>query len=326
MWDALREFLGTIISFFYDLIPNVGVAIILLTIAVGTVLFPLTLKQTRSMKAMQEIQPEIKRLQKQYKNDKQVLQEKTMALYREKGVNPAAGCLPLLLQMPIWFALFQVLRQFAVDIVHVLMNLGNLPGIGNVSFTMTVGDPAKFLPAGSELARVTQLDQPLNFLWMDMRISPTEAFQSGFVHALPYLITIVVVMGTAYWQQQQTMARNKQGGADQQQQPGQTVMKVFPIFFGFISFTLPAGLVVYFAASQIFRIGQQSLILRMDSRKGDEPAGKVKPEPDEPEKKVEKKPEKKPDRGRSGGPAQRPTAQRRPQGSKKKRGKKRRRR
>ena len=115
MWDAIREFLGAVVSFFYGLIPNLGVAIILLTVAVGVVLFPLTLKQTRSMRAMQLLQPELKRLQKEHAGDKPGLQQATLALYKERGVNPAAGCLPLLLQMPIWFALFQVLQSFSAS-------------------------------------------------------------------------------------------------------------------------------------------------------------------------------------------------------------------
>jgi len=299
MWDAIREFLGTIISFFYDLIPNLGVAIILLTIAVGVVMFPLTLKQTRSMKAMQEIQPELKKLQKELKGDKAALQEATMALYKERGVNPAAGCLPLLAQMPVWFALFQVLRQFAVA----------------VSSDPLVSGPDRFIPAGSDLAAAVTSGNPLNFLWMDMRITPSSAFSEGFLAALPYLITIFIVMGTAYWQQRQTMARSKNGG--QEQPPGQAIMKIFPVFFGFISFSLPAGLVVYFAASQIFRIGQQALIIGMDDKRKDEDssAPSSKPEMTKPRKADPPKPA-----------APRRAPQARPQGSKKKRGKKRRRR
>lgn len=291
MWDALREFLGTIVSFFYDLIPNLGVAIILLTIVVGIVLFPLTLKQTRSMKAMQEIQPEVKRLQKEYKDDRQKLQEETMKLYREKGVNPAAGCLPLILQMPIWFALFQVLRSFAEN-----------PETGN---------PIKFVPEGSALADAI-LDGRTTFLWMDMRHTPSSVFSNeGFLAALPYLILILIVMGTAYWQQAQTMARSQKDG--QAQQPGQAIMKIFPVFFGFISFSLPAGLVVYFAASQIFRIGQQALILGLDERK------KAR------EPKKEAVVEEKPASSETPEPRPQPAPQRRPQGSKKRRGKKRKR-
>src|SRR5512137_2502167 len=104
VWDAIREGLGAVVSAFYQAIPNLGVGIILLTVAVMMLLFPLTLKQTRSMRAMQELQPELKRLQKEYAGDKPALQQATMDLYKQRGVNPAAGCLPLLLQMPVWFA------------------------------------------------------------------------------------------------------------------------------------------------------------------------------------------------------------------------------
>jgi len=174
IWNGLQELIGSIVSFFYGLIPNLGVAIILLTIAVGLILFPLTLKQTRSMRAMQELQPELKRLQKDLKHDRQAMQEATMALYRERGVNPAAGCLPLILQMPIWFALFQVLRSFASD------------------------TPAAYVLEGSRLAEDLIQGRGISFLWMDLRITPREAFEIGVVDSIPYLITIVLVMVTAW--------------------------------------------------------------------------------------------------------------------------------
>lgn len=231
IWNGIQEVLGGTLTFFYSLIPNFGIAIIFLTIAIGILLFPLTLKQTRSMKAMQEIQPDIKRIQKELKHDRQAQQTAMMALYKERGVNPAAGCLPLIMQMPIWFALFSVLRN-----------------------------PGKWVSAGSDLATAVAAGK-LDFLWMNLSLSPSESLKIGVVDAIPYFLTIIVVVFTAYWQQRQTMSRNNTPG---QQQPGQAIMKIFPLFFGFISFNLPAGLVVYFAASQIFRIGQQSLILGMD--------------------------------------------------------------
>lgn len=250
IWDAIRGFLGAVVSVFYGLIPNLGVAIILLTVAVGVLLFPLTLKQTRSMKAMQQLQPELKRLQKEHAGDKPALQQATMALYKERGVNPAAGCLPLLLQMPIWFALYQVLRSFALP---------------------SVEEAARFVLAGSRLqADITALGVQQgvpwkNFLWMDLGTTPRTAFDGGWIAFIPYAVTVLVVMGTAWYQQAQTMTKPKDG-QPVPQQPGQAILKIFPVFFGFISFTLPAGLVVYFAASNIFRIGQQSLILWLDRR------------------------------------------------------------
>jgi membrane protein insertase Oxa1/YidC/SpoIIIJ len=165
---------------------------------------------------------------------------------------------------------------------------------------------------------------------MDLTITPRDAFAISFLESLPYLITIALVMITAYWQQKQTMARSQSQNPNQPAPPGQAIMKIFPLFFGFISFTLPAGLVVYFAASQAFRIGQQAVIIGMDDRKGE---ATTSPKPTTPAPKPEAetpKPETTKPKGvapgsQAAGSAANKPAQRRPQGSKKKRGKKRRR-
>jgi YidC/Oxa1 family membrane protein insertase len=109
IWDALLDGLGSILSFFYQVIPSYGVAIILLTVLVRVVLLPLTLKQLRSMQAMQRVQPKVKELQRKYKGNRQKLNEELMKLYKEHQVNPLGGCLPLLLQLPVFFALYRVL-------------------------------------------------------------------------------------------------------------------------------------------------------------------------------------------------------------------------
>lgn len=110
IWDSLLKGLGSILSFFYEVIPNYGVAIILLTILVRIVMIPLTIKQTRSMQEMQRIQPKVKELQRKYKGNRQKMNEELMKLYKEHQVNPLGGCLPLLLQLPVFFALFSVLN------------------------------------------------------------------------------------------------------------------------------------------------------------------------------------------------------------------------
>ncbi|MFH1330278.1 MAG: membrane protein insertase YidC [Actinomycetota bacterium] len=514
MWDTIREFLGAVVSFFYGLIPNLGVAIILLTVAVGVVLFPLTLKQTRSMRAMQLLQPELKRLQKEYAGDKPALQQATMALYKERGVNPAAGCLPLLLQMPVWFALFQVLQSFSASPLSLNDTCANqqagvsagsayvcsfegfvlggtegqqntvtarvrdaggreenrvdtaVVGVGDTLPLVTVairpetgwvpsgGGLVRFeievINGGAEAATLTALSTdllgdllaPLNeavdqntcsgagreapaggtlqcsfegqvpggtggttvtaslrdaagreavrrdtagigvgeamplvtvtvrpssgvvpaagglvrfeaevfnggtegiavvglvddrfgnltspgsnptrfltmvpngrlhddiqewleagrqpadpawrdFAWMNLSITPRDAFGLGLVAFVPYLMTLLLVMGTAYYQQKQTTPKTKDGKSGPQQ-PGQAILKVFPIIFGFISYTLPAGLAVYFGASSLFRIGQQSIIIRMGDRQGSD---KTKSEPvaalAEPEAKTPERP------------------------------------
>lgn len=123
MWNSIIQGFSEIIQAFYQAtvwmkIPSYGLAIILFTIAVKIVLFPLTRSQMNSMWAMQELQPKIKELQERYKNKPEKAQQAIMALYKEKGVNPMAGCLPLLIQMPIIFALFSSLRLFFDPKLH----------------------------------------------------------------------------------------------------------------------------------------------------------------------------------------------------------------
>src|SRR4051812_4634855 len=97
------------LSFFYSVWPSYGGAIVLLTLSIMVVLTPLTLKGTRSMLAMQRLQPELKRLQAKYKDDRQKLNEEMLKFYKENGINPVSGCLPLLLQMPVFFFLYRTL-------------------------------------------------------------------------------------------------------------------------------------------------------------------------------------------------------------------------
>ena len=251
-WNVLTGALGSVLNFFYSILPaglgsaRYGVAIILLTLAVSIVLFPLTLKQTRSMKAMQEIQPEVKKLQKEYKDDRQELNAKLMELYQERGVNPAAGCVPLIVQMPIWFALFSVLRVSRE--------------------ALEAGTSA--IPSGSKLS-AAMLRGDTDFMGMDLQISPAEASSGGFTTLIPYLILILIVVGSGYYQSVQTTKRKKDDTATNtpQQQGVQTAMKFMPILFGVFSWNFPTGLVLYFATSNLFRVGQQAYILGLD---GDE--------------------------------------------------------
>lgn len=106
----LGNLMAQALRFINTFTGNWGLAIILFTLLVRLALHPLNKKQITSMKAMQNIQPEVEKLKKKYKDDQQTLQVKTMELYKERGINPAAGCLPLLIQMPILIALFQSIR------------------------------------------------------------------------------------------------------------------------------------------------------------------------------------------------------------------------
>ena len=259
--------LGRLLTILYDIWPNnYGVAIILLTLLVSLLLFPLTLKQTRSMKAMQEIQPEVKKLQKEYKDDREEMNKQMMALYQERGVNPAAGCLPLILQMPIWFALYRVFR------------------VGPSGADPTVLDPSDIILPDTKLAdALLANDSSTSFLSLDMLQSPSAATGDGLATAIPAIILVLVVVATSYYQTVQTTRRSKNGNQPEtkQTQQMQMITRIMPLFMGFISWGFPMGLVLYFAVSNLFRVGQQAVIFRMD---GDDDGSTVKGEGTPPER------------------------------------------
>ena len=223
LWNGLLNLLGGVLSFFYGLVPNIGVAIVLLTLTVNIVVFPLTLRQTRSTRAMQEIQPEVAKLRKLHKDDSQAMNQATMDLYKERGVSLGGCFLPMLVQMPIWFALFRVLRE-----------------------------PELFVPESSRLSEVIQNGDSLRFLGMDAKVSPSEAFSAGnFIEALPYLVLLAIVVGTGFLQQKLMTPRSTDPAMSQQAETAQKITKFLPIFFGVISYVWPSGLNLYFATSNM---------------------------------------------------------------------------
>jgi YidC/Oxa1 family membrane protein insertase len=236
--DPLYAALGHTLAWFYGIVGDYGIAIVLLTFAVRVLLIPLTIKQIRSMQAMQRLQPEIKRLQQKYKDDRQKLNEETMKFYRENKVNPLSGCLPLLLQMPLFIVLYRLINDM-------------VPRDG--------GEP-KHIPTGSELYdSLVGAGGTMKAWGMDLAQRATEI--KGLGTAWPYYLLIAFVVATGWYQQRQTMARQtRDGGAINQQM--QMMGKIFPIFFGFISLTIPAGVVIYFAASNVWQIAQQAIMFR----------------------------------------------------------------
>ena len=110
LYELLKQLISSLLLSVDSVVQNFGISIIIATIIVRIILLPLTLKQDKSMKAMKKIQPELEALKEKYGNDKQLLNQKTMELYQKHKVNPAGGCLPLIIQLPILFALFGVLR------------------------------------------------------------------------------------------------------------------------------------------------------------------------------------------------------------------------
>src|SRR3954469_20227909 len=232
---------ANLLAFFYNFWPSYGGAIALLTLTVMVVLTPLTLKGTRSMMTLQALQPEMKKIQAQYKDDRQKLNEELLKFYKENNINPLGGCLPLLVQLPVFIILYQVLR-----------GLTNVGANGNF-------DP-KYISHSSKLYKdLSQTNEMISW-GMALSKSVTKVMsESGFLHALPIMIMIILVAATSLLQQKQISGRNPAAASNPQQQ---MLMKLGPIMLTFISIVYPAGLVVYLLISNVYRVGQQALISR----------------------------------------------------------------
>lgn len=239
----MTDFLAGALAFFYDVWPSYGGSIILFTLAIMAVLTPLSLKSSRSMIAMQRLAPALKKLQQEHKDDREALNREMMALYQEHKVSPFSSCLPLLLQMPVFFLLYRVLN-----------GLTRVGKDGNFN--------PKSLDPGSSLSQALRATDKMMSFGMDLSKGALKELQTeGVVTALPYIVLVLLVAVTAYYQQRQLSARNTNTAVNPQQQ---MIMKFMPLMFVFISFSLPAGVVVYFVVSNLVRIMQQAWITKVE--------------------------------------------------------------
>ena len=225
-FDWLYNALGQVLAFFYGLISSYGFAIIMLTITVRVLLIPLTAKQVKSQRAMQLLQPELKKLQVKYKGDRLKLNEEMMKLYKEHKANPLAGCLPLILQMPLFIVLYRII----IDLSKV---------------------PPKHLPVTSELYRaLVESGGELRSFGIDLAEKPQTVLG---------LFLVAAVVASGYFQQKQMTSRMSKDAINPQMQ---MITKVMPAIFGIVSLTVPTGVVLYFITSNLWQIGQQAVAFR----------------------------------------------------------------
>jgi YidC/Oxa1 family membrane protein insertase len=263
--NAFFELFANILAWFYSLIPNYAISIILLTLLVMIIVTPLTLKGTRSMMIMQQLQPEMRKIQQKYKDDRQKQNEELLKFYKENDINPLGGCLPLLVQAPVFIVLYQVLRGLTLRQPSMGFDTGWVSGqlgIGGspekVPSVERAFDPA-YVNHNSDLYKDLSNTTQMSAFGIDLSESASKALSQGIVHALPYLLLIVIVAITGVVQQRQIQGRNTGAQVNPQQQ---AIMRLMPIFLPLISFGLPSGLVLYFATSNLYRIGQQAFISR----------------------------------------------------------------
>lgn len=219
----LRPVLNVLVVMTHALFSSFGLAIIALTIITRVLMYPLTIKQLRSTRAMQSLQPKLAELQKKYAKDKNKLAQEQMRLYREAGVSPAGCMVPMLVQMPVWIALFQAIYLALAKTPEALLKLSN--SLYNWSVVYSI------LP----------LDR--SFLWLDL--SSGDFF-------------LALLVGVSMWVQQKMVTPTVSDPSQQRQ--SQMMLWVMPIIFFFFSLQFPSGLALYWVVSNIISIVMQYFV------------------------------------------------------------------
>ncbi len=244
MWNLLVvDPMTNALLLIYSLVGDFGLAIILFTLVVRLITHPLTVTQLKSTQAMQDLQksPKFLEMQAKYKDDKEKLNQETLRLYQEAGINPAGSCLPMLIQLPVIFGLYQaIIAALATSPLQLVTFLSHI-----YSFFPNV---AELLPLDSK------------FLWMDLGIPERLPLFGIGIPVLAILVTI-----TTYLQTKLTMPQSS-GGNDQSAMMGKMMGIYMPLLIGWLSFSFPAGLALYFFTSNVFGIAQYAAMGKVDWR------------------------------------------------------------
>ena len=251
VFQPIYDLLGRIMAFFYGIIPNYAVAIALLTVVIMAVLTPFTIKSTKSMAAMQKLQPELKKLQQKYKGpeNRQLLNEEMMKLYKEEGVNPLGGCLPMLLQTPFLIMLYGVIKGLANQVmVH-----GKL-----------VSHP-RYIPTSSKMYHdLVASGGQIKAFGMDLNLK-LFSVHSSFLAQIPFVLFVLAAVGLQYFQMAQINNRSRKTGQAMPAQQ-QAMQRFLPLIFAYFYMIIPAAVVLYMIISTSIRILTQYLVCSAQAR------------------------------------------------------------
>jgi YidC/Oxa1 family membrane protein insertase len=236
MWDIIVNPFITILTLLYSVLNNdIVLAISVLTIGIRLLTSPLLIQQQRSARAMQEVQPLLAELKEKHKNDREKMAQAQMQLYKEHGINPLGGCLPLLVQLPILLALYQAI----------------IYGLAATPFQLIDLSGRLLIPGLDGLV-------PLNNVWlnMDLTLPPT-------VNPVYALIFPVLVLVTTWLQSKLTIPPpppSEDGKPNQMAAMTRSMTTIMPLMFGFFSLTFSVGLSIYFVVSNVVGIIQYSMM------------------------------------------------------------------
>ena len=274
IFHPVFELFGLILAGLYAIWPNYGFAIAGLTVIIMLALTPVTVKSTKSMLAMQRLQPEMKKLQAKYKGqeNREQLNQEMMRLYKENGTSPFGACLPSLLQMPFLIVLYTLIRGLSTTVSRGQEYINQF-GQTTKCLKVACGAP-RYIPTNSQMHSDLVQSQGQMHWWFGMDLSSypfSNHTTNPFTHAvttsvsqavlvLPYLALIAAAMFLQYYQMKQMNNRNPQAAAANPQM--QTMQKFFPIIFGVIYLKVPAGATIYMVVSSAMRIGTQEVMFR----------------------------------------------------------------
>jgi len=281
MFDVIAIPMGTILKFIYDNIAyqNYGIAIILFTVGIKSLLLPLTIKQYQSTLKMSELQPQMQQIQEKYKNDKEQQNNELMKFYQENKVNPAGGCLPLLIQMPILFSLYYVISQplkymvgKSPDLIAQLYEM--IPqGADKIANMKDLSIITYFSSHAEQLEGVSHLLKPEDLLNMDFLginlgaipswnlsnyLNPVAGLHSFLLLLIPVLSALTSYISVKYSMKDAPKTNETQPQTSMQK----NMALLSPVMSGIIAFTVPAGLGLYWIAGNVFQIVQQIFMNR----------------------------------------------------------------
>ncbi len=249
-----------VLSWIYGVVPTYAAAIVLLTLLIMALLTPLTIKSTRSMLAMQALQPEMQKLRAKYKGaeNRQQLNEELMKLYREHGVSPTGGCLPMFLQMPALIVLYDVIRGLANTVKK-----GAFMATGKARCHAAVCATPHYVPQTSAIHKaLVKTPGVMHSIGLNLALRPLTHHADWYEY-VPYFGLLAVAVALQYFQMAQMTRRNKRNNTQQQMpQQMQTMQRVMPLIFAYIYFLVPAGVVIYMIVSSAIRVLTQDLIFR----------------------------------------------------------------
>jgi YidC/Oxa1 family membrane protein insertase len=255
------EIPASLLAWLYSLVSNYAIAIALIAVVVMIIITPLTLKSTKGMLEMQRLAPDMRRLQQQYRNDRQKLNEEMMKLYQEHKVNPMSSCLPLLAQMPVFIIMFRVLHGLTYRPAGASNVIANgVLAAANQPTHESLGFVPRYISHDTDLYQSLFGKFEMKSFGIDLAISPAEALSQGFKTGLIYAVLVVILGGLYFLQQRMVAARAAVSPTMSARQ--QKLMQYLPVAFAFFQIFFLTGLVIYYGAQAVLRIGQQAYITR----------------------------------------------------------------